>query len=385
MVPFQWALDVIEAGAAWEASGHGDGSIVVAVIDTGLNFEHEDLRDAVWTNPGEIPDNGVDDEGNGFIDDYRGWVFSRDEPCEEDFANHGTPVSGVIAARADNGRGIAGLADVRIMVLCAGGPPVSAIIEANYYAVDMGADVINFSLGTYTFVEEWNLAIEYSAGNDVSVIGAAGNDGIRAPLYPAAFQHVIGVAASTRDDSRWVDSNYGSWLDVAAPGGVGVLTCDGDDPRGYRELGGTSIAAPHASGLVALVRSIAPDLSARKTRAFVQEGADDLGDPGFDEQFGYGRINAGTTVAIVLSDLRCSADLSRNGRVDFADVLALLPSFGTEHWSADINDDGMIGFADLIDLLTAWGDCGQPMGAGRILANGRTRPDAAARADPPDA
>lgn len=357
LLPWQWAMERID-GAEAIAAGTGAGATIVAVIDSGINVDHEDFVGSLWTNPGEIPDNGVDDDGNGFVDDYYGWNFAQgNHDLEDNFGHgHGTQVSGVIGARTNNGKGIVGIARTRIMTLL-GFNSVHIILEATYYAIDMGADVINYSLGSHVYSEEWENAVRYAADHDVVVVGGAGNDGSDAPFYPAVYSEVMAVAATTRDESLWVDSNFGSWLDVAAPGGVNVLSCGTESPSQYTELGGTSIAAPHVSGLAALLRSVAPSMSARKTRAFIRAGAEDLGETGFDETYGYGRINAARSAALVRRDLGCPADFNHDLVVDFGDLLGLLTGWGSDDWLIDVNDDGEVGFHDVLELLAAWGPC----------------------------
>lgn len=354
LFPKQWALEKIDALGAWDLTT-GSASVVVAVSDSGLLFEHEEFPDAaLWHNPGEIPDNGVDDDKNGFIDDVVGWDFAEDDNWPRGSHPHGTKVSGILAARLNNGIGIAGVANVSIMTLRWAGP-LDQVLGSFYYAVDMGANVINFSAGASP-TDELALAVQYAWDNGVTFVAAAGNFGNSTPRHPAAYPTVIGVSNTTEDDILSMTSSFGEWVDVAAPGAEVLSTTS--QARGWYELvSGTSFAAPHVSGLAALLYSVDLTLTPAEVRGLIRGYADDLGEPGFDELFGYGRINAGRTVATAVHLVTCPADISVDGSVEIGDIIAVLAAWGTDDWLADIDDNGIVGVGDLIEVLAAWGPC----------------------------
>ncbi|MGE5579277.1 MAG: fibronectin type III domain-containing protein [Bacillota bacterium] len=256
-----YACDAAVVGA-WEVS-LGEG-VVVAVIDTGIDITHEDLEDNMWVNAGEIPDNGIDEDGNGYVDDVHGWNFVENSNQVFDSANptpeeHGTHIAGIIAAEKDNGIGIAGIAPrakvMPLKVFGAGGTAhTSDIIEAIDYATAMGARVVNCSWGSTSY----NPALEDAiAGAPAHLfVCAAGNSGMdidQNPVYPASFvlQNIISVASVNRSGFLSAFSNYGlESVDVTAPGEDIVSTA----PVGSHETkSGTSMAAGFVSGEAALL------------------------------------------------------------------------------------------------------------------------------------
>lgn len=320
--PDQWAIRRVgfteEAGSAWALAGQDLESVVVAVIDTGLDWHHADIDwEQIWRNPGEIPGNGVDDDGNGYIDDVIGWDFLGETNQPWDHDGHGTFVTGIIAAGSSNGTGIRGLNPAaRIMVLKAlntfGHTRASDLAEAIYYAADNGADIINLSVGgaQTTRIEEEALA--YAAARGVTIIVAAGNEGVLVEDWGlAGSAHAITVAATGFDDSRAVFSNWGRGIDIAAPGldilslrarrtdtmrdipGVeyeaGAAYVGGD--RRYYRASGTSFAAPIVTGAVSLLMSQRPGLSAQEVREILLNSARDIGSPGIDQYTGYGLLD----------------------------------------------------------------------------------------------
>ncbi|MCD6288930.1 MAG: S8 family serine peptidase [Anaerolineae bacterium] len=292
-------LNPLQVEKAWDVTT-GRQDVVVAVLDTGVNIHHPDLQAGIWTNPGEIPDNGVDDDGNGFVDDVHGWDFADDDNDPSDDHGHGTHVSGIIAARINNALGIAGMAGgVTIMpvdVFHGGIGTYADLIQAIVYATDNGANVVNMSLGALSYSRGEEAAVEYAWERNVLLVAAAGNNGSDALHYPAAHAHVIGVAATDGADQRVGFSNYGPFVSVSAPG-LSVISTYRDG--GYRYMSGTSMATPHVSGLAALILSRNPTLSNAQVRSIIESTADDLGTPGWDPYFGYGRINAARALAAV--------------------------------------------------------------------------------------
>jgi subtilisin family serine protease len=227
-----------------------------------------------------------------------------------------------------------------------------AITEAVYYATDNGCKALNYSGGGYGGDGSLAEAVQYAWDNGMPVVAAAGNYNGSSPFYPAAYPPVIAVSGTDSNDNRYNSSNYGDWIDVAAPG-VDVLSCGADSSDEYYTATGTSMSSPHVCGLVALMYSISPTLTPQQVRDLLRDNADDLGEPGFDIYFGHGRINAANTIAAISSE--CPADFDGNGVVDTADLLFLLGAWGTP--AGDVDDDGDTNTADLLALLGAWGEC----------------------------
>jgi len=290
-------LKWIDAAGAWDLT-RGRPEIVIAVLDTGVDMTHEDLAGAIWTNPGEIPGNGIDDEGNGFIDDDHGWDFAGQDNTPDDDYGHGTHVAGIAAARIDNGIGIAGLAGAAtIMPVDVFGYAIGTyedLIRAIVYATDNGAHVINMSLGASSYSLGEEMAVNYAFSRGVVVVAAAGNTGDEMLHYPAAHANAIAVASTTSLDVLSSFSTRGAWVDIAAPGSSIYSTVYGNS---YRTMSGTSMAAPHVAGLAALILSRNSRLNPTQVEDIIERTADDLGATGRDILYGAGRINAGRAVA----------------------------------------------------------------------------------------
>jgi len=258
----------IDADAAWDVTT-GSHDVVVAIIDTGIDSGHPDLAANIWTNPGEIPHNGIDDDDNGFVDDVLGWDFFNGDNDPWDDHGHGTHVAGTVGAVGDNGTGVTGVnwkvSLVAIKLLNSeGGGNTAAAVASIEYAVAIGADVINASWGGGPFSEALFEAVLTAAAADVLFVAAAGNDGSNNDVtqhYPSNYDspNVLAVAASDDNDEIAWFSNFGrETVDLAAPGAAVLSTL----PGGYGLFDGTSMAAPHVSGAAALILSVRPDLGA---------------------------------------------------------------------------------------------------------------------------
>jgi len=341
----QWALDQISAPAAWDVVT-GAPAVVIAVLDSGIDVDHPDLDARLWTNPGETPGNGIDDDGNGHVDDLRGWNFIAQTNEVDDDDGHGTQVAGAAVAETDNGAGVAGVCwNCRVMavkVMQPGGVAnYSDIALGVYYAADKGAEVINLSLGGYANSNTLRAAIEAAAQGAV-IVAAAGDDNSNDPFYPAAYPGVLAVGAATSADTRAVFSNYGDWVDAAAPGVNITTTLNGGS---YGPADGTSLSAPLVSGLAGLVWTQHPDWTPALVQAQVLQTADPIGADGL----GSGRINAAAAVTLAphpLLEITATAindDLL--GRPDPGAVSALAVTIGND-WLDALGVTGTLTTAD---------------------------------------
>ncbi len=342
--PDLWGLKRIQAEAAWDITA-GSPDVVVAVIDTGIDSNHSDLFPNLWRNDGEVPANGWDDDGNGFADDTWGWDFvdfddGEQDPDPSDGHGHGTHVAGTIAAVGNNAQGIIGVAwQAKVMALKGlsdqGYGASDDLAQAIQYAADNGADVVNMSWGGSGRSQVIEDAVRYAHDKGVVLVAAAGNDNVDASfMTPANIEEVITVAATDHTDHKAAFSNWGSKIDVAAPGGdstpdledsnrtyANILSCRarGTDMYGdgltllgdYARARGTSMAAPHVAGLCALILANHPEFTNEGVRQILRASADDILDPlndgssrpGFDIYTGAGRVNATRALEIDQADL----------------------------------------------------------------------------------
>lgn len=283
LLPEQWALfspNGIRPGEAWPYTPPSE-PVVVALIDTGVDLNHPDLADAIWTNPGEIPGNGIDDDGNGYIDDIHGWNFLTQTPelFSGDADLHGTHCAGTIAAGIANHIGIAGIAggSVQLMVLKVldgnAGGPTAGVAEAIRYARDNGADIVNLSL---TALPADGGLDSLLTETELLFVAAAGNNGLNlddAPprLASLSLNNLISVAALQPDGRLSDTSNYGpTTVELAAPGAEILSTA----PGGYEVLSGTSMAAPMVSAAAALLLAAHPELTPAELRSLLLRSAD---------------------------------------------------------------------------------------------------------------
>ncbi len=287
----------IDAPEAWDLQTGGD--VIIAVIDTGVDYNHSDLSGNIWSNGAEIPNNGRDDDGNGFVDDVRGWDFANNDNNPMDDNDHGTHVSGIIAASGNNSAGVVGVNwSARIMPLKfmdrTGAGTSADAISAIDYAVANGARVINASWGGGPFSSAMFNAI--SAANDAGVLfvaasGNESNNNDRNPNYPADYDlpNVISVAATDDADTLAGFSNFGaSSVDLGAPG-VGILSTVRNN--GYASFNGTSMAAPYVAGVAALVVAESPNISIPALRTALLDNTDSVTDLAGRTATG-GRLNA---------------------------------------------------------------------------------------------
>jgi subtilisin family serine protease len=306
--PYQdlWGLFAINAPAAWDTA-QGDG-IVVAVIDTGLDYNHPDIAANIWTNANEIDGNFVDDDNNGFVDDVRGWNFMFNNNDPSDHNGHGTHVAGTIAALGNNGIGVIGVAwHSQVMALKGlddnGFGFDFTLAPAIIYAASNGADVINASWSAQGSSQSIEEAIQFAAGLGTVFVAAAGNSSQDATnFFPANSPEAITVASEDTFGNFSFFSNFGSRIDVTAPG-EDILSLQASGTfqgqpviDGYTRMSGTSMAAPHVSGVAALILSGNPSYSTDLVREIIR--ISDTNVP-FDSRFGAGKLNAAAALTIV--------------------------------------------------------------------------------------
>ena len=284
---------------------HNSAGVVIAIVDGGSMWDHEDLVANVWSNSDEVLD-GTDTDHNGFIDDVRGWNFANGTndptglPQTPNSADHGTHVAGIACATFNNNLGIAGAsANAQFMPVCAAHPTLDSAISFGYpailYAVDNGADIINCSWGGQGNPSSFERdIIQYAWQNDVVVVAAAGNNNNSQSHYPSSYDHVLSVANVTNTDVRSASSNFGPDIDVSAQGQSILAPIDTPTGNGYGLKTGTSMASPHAAAVAALVQKQFPAYNADQVAERVRVTADniDAQNPAYVGQLGFGRINA---------------------------------------------------------------------------------------------
>ena len=307
--PDQYAHQLIQITDAWDLST-GSHDVVVAVLDTGVDVNHPDLRANIWVNPGEIPGNGIDDDENGYIDDIHGWNFDDDNnrvsPIDDPDAflssvsGHGTMVSGVIAGVGNNGEGVTGVNwACSIMALRLSDFMTSEQVAAALnYAAANGAHIANMSFGSDEFGPEGDLlvqeAIDRADAAGVLLVASAGNSDNTKPNYPAAYPNVMAVASTDGEDIKTGHSSFGPWVDIAAPG-TDIVTTDMGGDGAYIATAGTSFSGPYVAAVGALVLSHQPSLTHLNLRAILENTTDPIYYGDLDPALGYigtGRVNA---------------------------------------------------------------------------------------------
>ena len=364
----------ISTESAWDTTT-GNQNIVVGVIDSGIDIDHRDLKDNIFTNTSEIANNNVDDDNNGFVDDVNGWDFIHHDRTVFDNADddfHGTHVAGIIGARGNNSAGIAGVNwNVQLLPLKAigpGGGTDSVLLEAYNYAKALrqrgvNLRVLNNSYGGQAFSQSLFDAIKELGNAGILFVAAAGNETLSndfVPHYPATFDlpNVISVAASTQSGFFASFSNRGSQtVHLAAPGdnvlsttphgytGDGLVAANTDpDGSTYSNISGTSMAAPHVSGAAALAVAANPDISLQKLRSAVLFGVDESG-VFFTRTITQGRLNANRTVQFALENDTTAPAVAPEFSINSQDGRSLFVFWRTA------GDDWMTGHASLEEFL----------------------------------
>ena len=357
----------IDALKAWDLQT-GDRSVVIASLDSGCQINHPDLFRNIWTNDDEIPDNGIDDDGNGFIDDAYGWDFNSDDNTLETSIGHGTFVAGMACASSFNGVGVHGLAGgfgeipgCALMPLVVGefGPNSEVIDDAIIYAMDNGANIITTSLGIPSNLP---IAMALTHAHDdggMVITGAAGNSGQEGVSFPASHEAVIAISGTDHNDMFWEGSTYGDEIEFCAPALDVYSTNMGD---GYGDSSGTSYASPLVAALAGLLISERPCLTNTQVRLAMRNSARDIGSTGWDKYSGFGRIASfealleAQEMPIPDECLDCPYDLSGNNQVGAEDLTMLLATWGQSDVDADF-DGGGVGATDLAALLSNWSMC----------------------------
>lgn len=279
-------LKRIQAPEAWDIST-GDPTVMVGLVDTGVNYLHEDLQGRL-------------------VNGYNFYSYNTD--CLDEIG-HGTHLAGIIGAATDNGIGVSGFTwqnPILPIKLCGstGYTTSSTLAQGVTYSAERGARVINVSWAFSSASSTMKNAIDYVFSKGVVVVGGTGNNGVQGIAYPAAYSNVIAVGAADSYDQRASYSNYGPGIDVLAPGSGISTTRNG----GYGSMGGTSVATAYASGLCALILSANPALSPTEVMQIVRESADDIAPAGWDEYTGYGRINAYKALASATANTSTQLD-----------------------------------------------------------------------------
>lgn len=350
LISDQYAIEKINGYKAWDIT-QGDGEIIIAIIDTGIDYFHPDLKKNIFINDAEDINhngkfdegdlNGIDDDNNGYIDDVSGWDFTdriffpesssagdyrgRDNvPLDEH--GHGTNVAGIIGAESNNISGISGtIPNCRILNLRAFDPggygEEDDVASAILYAVQMGAKVINMSFGDETYSNVLKDVLNYAYNQGVVLVASSGNSSSDAPHYPSGFSSVICVGATDQNDNVASFSNTGSTVDLTAPG-VSVLTTE--KSNGYGTKSGTSVSCPFVSAAAALILSEG-NFSNEEVKQILKSTSDDIETAGWDTRSGAGRLNLYKAVTVTAA----SKIKFNYPQQDFSTDSSYLPVFAT--------------------------------------------------------
>ncbi len=350
----QYSIDRIQLAEAWNIT-RGADSIVIAIIDDAFRLDHEDFAGKVWTNPGEIPNDGIDNDNNGFIDDVAGYDVADDDNDPAVSAMnawgmaHGTHVAGIAVAATNNGKGIASSgyncsfipikakADTSV-----GQNVLQATAEGIDYAAGSGARIVNMSFagnGASTTIQS---IISSAYWQGVTWVAGAGNDNQNRSRFPASYDHVVSVGGTNRDDEKSGFSNWHNTVDVMAPG-TGIWSLDAIGTDTYTYMTGSSMSSPMAAGVCGLILSINPGLVYGEVEDYLKMGCEniDAQNPAYVGKIGSGRINAYRSVMAVprqnapIAAFSLPADtICQNSPFLIADESAEFP----QHWTWDFGD-----------------------------------------------
>jgi hypothetical protein len=330
----QYTMNVTQAQAAWDIHRGAKREVVIAVVDDAIRIEHEDLKPSLWVNRGEIPQNGIDDDGNGYVDDVNGFdvanFTSNPSPPASNLNNfgHGTHCAGIACATTDNSRGVASLGyDSKLMAIKAKntnntGGGIDATGPGIVYAIANKADVLSMSFGgggnSNTIQNVFNFGRRQGTLN----IAAAGNDDTNLIFYPAGADNVLAVASTDWTDGKSGFSNYGDWIGISAPGS-GIFSTFVFNNASYGNSSGTSMACPNVAGLAGYLFSYHPNVTIDDVLQCLLSGADNIDgqNQAYIGQLGAGRINARKSI-------QCLASMPPQVRLQFPRVhYAEVPAF----------------------------------------------------------
>ncbi|MFT7378421.1 MAG: serine protease [Bacteroidia bacterium] len=327
----QWHLEKIDVFNAWDVT-KGDGTIKVAIVDNAVSTLHQDLKANIWNNPGET-DNLIDDDLNGYTNDYHGYDVADNDndpnppkaAGESSSFTHGTHCAGISAGSTNNSLGIAGVGYnlTIIAVKCSpdnsDGKFLSNAYDGVYYAIQADADIISMSWGgSGGLFTTGQSIIQAASAAGIVLVAAAGNENTSQAIYPAAYSGVIAVGATDDKDNKANFSNFGSYIDIMAPG-VQLNSCLSGAGNGYGYKSGTSMACPLVAGVAGLILTQNPTLSPAEVESKIKDNADniDLINPTYQGALGAGRINAyqsltGISAAIKKSSLSTNLNFYPN-------------------------------------------------------------------------
>lgn len=316
----EYYYNLVKVGESWQYET-GSKNILVAIIDSGLHFDHPDLQTNIFINSQEIPDDGIDNDSNGFIDDWRGWDFvdapglydiamgdfTEPDNQPEDELNHGTHLAGIIAADTNNNEGVAGINWTSNLLIIRAGfltedgqgylendDAAASII----YAADMGAQVINLSWGDEYYSPIIADACQYARDKGSIIVASSGNTYGPEMMYPAGLSTTISVGAINKYEERADFSSYGPGLDLVAPGVNVLSTYSNTENFYYSNQSGTSVASPFVTAAVALLLATDPTLNFDQVKSYLAESCKDLGATGYDNEYGYGLLDINSLINI---------------------------------------------------------------------------------------
>ena len=371
---------LMNAPTAW-SNGYTGSGVVVGMIDTGTCITHPDIANQIWTNAGEIPNNGIDDDGNGFVDDIHGWSFDNGGSSSNinDNNGHGSHTAGTVAGDGTQGTqaGMAPDAQIQTIKFWNNFAGEQAAWNCMQYGAANGADVESNSYGWPHSVNPdratWRSVTENVMASGVVLVFAAGNEGsccgIDSVRTPGDVPDIITVGATDCNMNITSYSSRGpvSWTGVAGyndwpypPGKLKpTISAPGDHTishslcSGYVDFSGTSMATPHVAGCVALMLQANPNLDHYQVKQILKDIAIDRGASGPDNTYGAGFVDAWAAVQAA-ADMACQADFNGDGTVNTVDVLAFLNAWNAGDSSADMNGDGTVNTLDVLVFLNTW-------------------------------
>ena len=376
-------VELMRAPEVWADFNITGEGVVVGIIDTGCCIEHPDIENQLWTNPGEIPGNGVDDDNNGYIDDIVGYNFWEQTNDVYDSGGHGTHTAGTVCGDGTDGT-ITGMApNCQMMILKFwnnfGGE--SIVWEAMQYAADNNADAVTASIGWPHSMSPdratWRAVCENTMAAGVVTVYAGGNEGNYNPPVdnirtPGDVPDMLTIGATDCSDNiasfssigpvTWENVDpYNDWPyppgkmkpTVSAPG-VDTVSCRHSPCTGYTNMSGTSMATPHVAGAVALILEANPNLDHFQVKQLLKDTSVDLGEVGHDNTYGAGRVDAYEAVVEAMNQ-GVYGDVNNDGVVDIDDIFDVLAAWGPcPGCPEDVNGDGTVDIDDIFDVLANW-------------------------------